>query len=145
MKYAVHWIDVTENLATQQQPVFLLERPLIHGKNVKGGVFNVAEVARVGTYWVPTSDLNIATIAWSKTASGQYVRIPVFGYRTQQPAESAVFGTAVQLGISALASLYQKVSNAPVLCTHLVIGHQVHHLGPEGYRGYLGLAFQTKE
>lgn len=144
MKYAIHWIDVTENLTTQQQPVFLLERPLAHGSHAKGHLFNVAEVARLGTYWTPTSDLNTDPVRWSKTASGQYVRIPVFGYRTRQSAEAAIFGMAIQLGITALASLQQQV-NVPILSTYLVLGHQVHHLGPEGYRGYLGLAFQTKE
>lgn len=144
MDFQVRWIDVTPNLARKQQPVVLVERPLAHGTAPKGGVFNVAEVARLGTFWVPVSDLNASEIQWSKTASGQFVRIPMLGYRSAQPAESALFGMALQLGIKARDALQQQTAS-PVLCTWLALGHQVHNLGPEGYRGYLGLAFQIKE
>lgn len=144
MIFEVHWIDVTMNLASQQQPVFLLERPLAHGTQPKGGVFNVAEVAREGTFWCPTSDLNHYQVQWSKTSKDQYVRIPVFAYKTEKPFESVLMGMAIQLGMQAMESLRHQTA-AEIVKTVLVLGHQVHHLQGGGYRGYVGVAFHTKE
>lgn len=145
MKCELRWIDVTPNLALQQIPIFLLERPLAHGTQPKGGVFNVAEVARLGTFWVPQTDLHQQAIRWSRTASGQYVRVPVFAYRASVPYEAGLFGMAVELGVRAAAQLREHTP-FPIDTMTLVLGHQCHVVDAEGlFRGYLGLAFNTKE
>jgi hypothetical protein len=146
--FKVQWIDVTPNLVLDQQPVLLVERPLAHGDEPKGGVFNTAEVARVGAFWVPRK-IQEEEIAWRVTRTGQHVRIPLDRYRTPQPIESVLFGNAVSLGMMAMES-FRRQSNAPIEYVLLVLGHQVRNLGSEnrgeeGYEAYLGLAIVTKE
>ena len=94
MLFDTKWIDVNGNLQSQQQPVFFLERALLHGDKAKGGIFNVAEVARKGDYWTASSPLP-TEIDWSNTKTGEHVRVPVFAYRTTQKAITALVGIGI--------------------------------------------------
>lgn len=145
MNLAVHWIDVRPNLLTGQQPVMMLERPLAHGDQPKGNLFNKAEVGRVGHYWVPQSSLvGAMDVVWTLTRDGQFVRVPVFAYRTVARAGSAIMATGLEIGMAAVAGLRQHTSDMPI-AVHLVLGHECTDLAPDdAYRCYVGIAFQTK-
>jgi hypothetical protein len=142
MNFDLRWIDVNPNLVVGQQPVLMLERPLAHGEQVNGGVFNVAEVARVGTFWVP-GNLHRKEVPWTVTRSGPHVRVPVYKYRTPQAYEALLFGMAVQLGMEAVERLKAECS-APIERVTLVLGHQVKCI-EASYEAYLGIAITTKE
>lgn len=143
MRFDVHWLDVNPFLTQHRQPMFALRRELAHGSEAKGGLFNVAEVARSGTYYVPTSDLNKEQIEFSLVKSGEYVRIPIHAYRTTERALATILGTAIQLGISARDGLARQYQ-VEVEHTVLVLGHEVHDLLQNGFRCYAGLAFKIK-
>lgn len=145
MLFDVHWINVNPYLERKEQPVFMLQRPLLHGDTKSGGVFNIAEVARVGTYYTPTSAINEAEPKFSLTKSGDLVRIPVFAYRTQIRALSSILGVAMQLGISATYRLQQIVRGDEIESVTMILGHECHELPePDGFRCYAGLSFKMK-
>jgi len=144
MQFHVEWLDVNPYISQGMQPTFLLERPLPPSAqgSPKGNLFNVAEVARLGKWYVPVSPLNLETIEWSFTNSGQHVRVPIFAYRTGRNC-TYVWGTGLEFGARALDSL--KTNHNPVVesCT-LVLGRECHDLG-DAYRCYVGMAFKVKE
>lgn len=146
MNVVPHWIDVRPNLSMGVQPVMVLERPLAHGDYAKGNLFNKAEIARVGHYWVAQSNVvgsGMDTL-WTLTRDGQYVRVPVFAYRTPQRAAAAILATGLEIGMAAIDGLRQHTSDRP-LAVHLVLGHECTDLAPEdAYRCYVGIAIQTK-
>ena len=144
MNFETHWIDVNPNLTIGQQPVFLLERPLAHGNKPKGGLFANSEIARVGHFWVPDSDVQVEPVQWALTTSGDHVRIPVVAYRSQNAVEAVMFWSGIQIGLQAADSLRRKTPKE-IIRAIMVMGHQCHDLGEQGIRGYLGIAFQVKE
>ena len=145
MNFDTRWIDVSQNLATGQQPVAFFERELLYGSDVRGDVrYNAAEVARTGTYWVPTSDLLVSPVEWSVTRSGSIVRVPVCSYSC--PTHDAAFRilTGVQLGIVAANSLRQHTDQEIEKVT-IVAGHECHDLKQSGIRYYMGFVFKVKD
>ena len=147
MNTNIIWLDVTENLREGNQPVFMHERPLVHGNKPKGGLFNTAEVARTGEFWVPTTPvLDIDEIQWSKTACERYVRVPLHAYRTRDRALASVFVAGLEIGTRAMASLALRYKQEPQDIT-LIVGHECTDLISQGvsqFRCYVGLAIRTK-
>lgn len=143
--FNIQWVDVRPYLAVGQQPVFLLERPLLHGNSAKAGVFGIAEVARSGTFWVPEDDPIQADGRWAVTKTGTHVRVPILAYCTKERALASIWGLGVQLGLASLASLRQHTSDAPTEL-HMILGHECTDLSPAGlsaFRCYVGLAVRV--
>jgi hypothetical protein len=143
----VVWINVAENLKSGNQPVYMHERPLVHGSKPKGGLFNTSEVARTGEYWVPLTPLvDMDEIQWSKTASERYVRIPVSAYLTESTGLASILATGLEIGARAMTSLAMRYKQEPKEII-LVIGHECMDLSAEGrpqFRCFVGLAAKTK-
>lgn len=140
----VQWVDPNYYIANGiAEPVFNLERPLLHGENARGGVFGVAEVARVGTFWVPKSDPITTDGNWSQTKSGMYVSIPIRAYRTQERGLASIWSLGLQLGLAALLSVRQRTEKIPSEC-HMILGHECTDMAPKFscFRCYVGLAFR---
>lgn len=144
MRFDVKWIDVSKNLTRGDQPVFLLERPLLHGTDERGALFSSGKVARVGSYWVPQSSLiGESEVEWGLTKSDQYVRIPVWAYRTTVRSLSAIFAVGMEIGMRAIASLKYRIRADPTIVT-LVLGHEITDLPAENaFRCYVGMAIRV--
>lgn len=140
------WLDVRPHLAAGRQPVVLVERPLLHGQSAKGGVFGIAEVARLGTYWVPNADVITTDGGWQFTKSGAHVHVPVIAYRTPERALSSIWALGLQLGMAAIESLRRRTPDLPAEC-HLLLGHECTDLLPAAaaFRCYVGFAIRTEE
>src|SRR5262245_28009990 len=127
-------------------PVVMLERPLAHGDDPKGGLFNRTEVARVGNFWVPSRPvLGAGDPGWELTCQGQYVAVHVVAYRTIDRTLANVLTLGLSLGLAAMASLRQDTAD-PIQVLHLVLGHDVEDLaiaGVQALRCHVGLAVQT--
>jgi hypothetical protein len=148
MIITLRWIDVSPHLAAKQQPVILLERPLLHGNDTKGGLFSTAEVARVGKHWAANGPLVGADVdpAWRFTREGTHVRVPVNGYVTTSRAKSQILATGLEIGIRAMVSYRQRTPEEPQELI-LILGHQVDDLHDEGrdnFRCYVGVAVRTE-
>ncbi len=147
MQFNVEWLDINPYLTSRQQPVFMIERPLpesAQGK-VNGGVFLTAQVARTGRWFVPVSPLadEVENLEWSDTHTGDFVRVPVFAYRTKERAIASIWGTGLQFGMRALDGLRRCVQTPVESCT-LVLGHECHDTN-DAFRCYVGMAFKMKE
>lgn len=142
MQIQAHWLDVTQHLASGIQPVFMLERPLLRGDKPRGGLFASSEVARRGRYWVAAGDLLSAPVRWSLVHTGQYVRVPVFAYKTSSRALSAILAMGVMLGMRGADSV-RGVTAEEIVTAVMVLGHECADTG-DGFRTYVGLAFETK-
>ena len=145
MRTTVRWVDVSTSLNDGNQPVVLIERELVHGSEPKGQLFNVAEVARLGSFWVATAPLisDSNDPRWSLTAKDKYVRVPISAYLTAERAKSHILVTGIEIGVRAAMSYTGKVGKAPeelILC----IGQQVDDLAPERnhFRCYVGVAIK---
>lgn len=143
MKFVVEWIDVRAFLQIREQPVYMIKRPLAHGDNPKGNVFNVAEIAKVGEHWVPQADV-FNDAQWSFTKAGDMVRVPIVAYKVDRTLAS-ILGLGLQIGLAAVADLRNYTSDVPHTVI-LVIGHECTDLAPAEnlFRCYVGLALQTK-
>lgn len=145
MRTTIRWVDVAANLEDGNQPVVLIERELVHGDEPKGNLFSVAEVARLGSFWVATAPLISADNdpKWSLTAKDKYVRVPVNAYLTAERAKSHILATGLEIGVRATMSYLEKVGKAPEELI-LIIGIQVDDLAPERnhFRCYVGVAFK---
>ncbi len=140
----VEWVDVRPHLVNGIQPVHLFERPLLHGSKPKGGLFSVAEVARVGEFWVPQTSVIEPNTKWALCRDGQFVRVPITAYRTSQRAASSILLAGLHTGMAAMHDLRNHTATVP-LGVMLVLGHECTDLGTEhGYRCYIGIAIQTK-
>lgn len=145
MKFDVQWCNVLPNLVTGIPPSFMLERELLHGTNPKGSVFNVAEVVRVGRFMVPQTPVLLDQVKWAMTDSGQYVRVPIFAYRTNGRSLSEIWGLGIQIGLAAAESL-RSIDPQPPKSAILVLGHECTDLSPEeAFRCYVGVAFRTDQ
>ena len=131
------WVDVNPFLLRQEQPVIVLERPKAHDM-AKAWAGN-SEIARMGEFFVPTSSLLAEHVVWSRTKTGEFVRVPVHAYKTTTPDISALFGLAIELGVRAAALLPDRAQGAT-----LVLGHEIHTLPDGTYRGYAGFSFRAK-
>jgi hypothetical protein len=141
------WINVQQHLETRKQPVYMYERPLVHGDKPKRNLFNTSEVARAGEFWVPlTPVLEMDEVQWSKTESDKHVRIPVQAYRTVDHALSSILVTGLEVGTRAMASLALRYKQEPKSVV-LVVGHECTDLSGQGvqqFRCYIGLAIRTR-
>lgn len=143
----VHWKDLTTYLNQSEPPQFYLERPLKHGSDPKGGVFNKSEVARTGEFWVPQQPVLQDDPKWAFCKAGDAVRIPIYAYRTASRTESCVLATGLQIALAAIISLHRASNGQIPIATHLMLGHQCTDLVPLGtdaYRCYVGICFQVK-
>ena len=147
MKTEIVWLDVAEHLKSGKQPMYMYERPLVHGTSPKRGLFNQSEVARKGEYWVPQNPvMNVDQIQWAKTAGERYVRIPISAYRTSDHAWASILVTGMEIGTRAMASLAMRYKQEPQSVV-LVVGHECTDLSDQGhqqFRCYVGLAIRTK-
>jgi len=140
------WIDVRPHLLSGEQPVFMMQRPLAHGHSAKGGLFNTAEIAKVGEHWVPHGPvLDVEDVQWGITKVGDLVRVPVFAYKTQHLAPASIWGLGLQIGLAAVVHLRKHTTDIP-RAAMLVLGHECMDLRPaeEAYRCFVGIALQTK-
>lgn len=146
MKFDVRWLDVRTNLLTEQQPVYMLERPLLRGSDSKGGVFNVAEVARAGTFWVPQTPVVAEQVSWVMTEIEQWVRVPIHAYRTNERALASIWGLGIQIGMASIESLRCYTQEIPLVAT-LVLGHEVTDMlsDTNAFRCYIGVAIQVSK
>lgn len=152
MDYELHYLDVTPNLQSLQQPVFLLERELVHGDDPKGGLFNAARVARRGEYYVPVGPLAIGMGGpppkFAMTKKTDHVRIPLMHYEVAgDPSLSGAVAVGLKLGIDLVAEAVrqvQTINDKPVTRAVLVVGHECHSVtcndGSPAMRCYVGLA-----
>lgn len=147
MHTEIVWLNVEEHLKRGKQPVYLHERPLIHGDKPKRNLFNLSEIARAGEFWVPlTPVLDFDEIQWSKTASERYVRIPIMAYRTQAHAHASILVTGLEVGTRAMASFAMRYKQEPESIV-LVVGHECTDLSDQGtpqFRCFVGIAIRTK-
>jgi hypothetical protein len=125
MKINVHWHDLTRHLQESMAPVVMIKR------------------LNQSTWLVPVSPLIVpdgSAIEWSRTSTGELVRVPIFAYQTQDRALACIFGTGVELALRAAADLMRQHQAAPK-SVQLQIGHEVQDLGAK-FRCMLGLAFE---
>lgn len=144
MLFETVWMDVSPYLLSGAPPVAVYQRPLAHGTSPKVAGWSAAQIARVGDFWVPQGPVLGEGPGWSVSKGGDYVRIPVFAYKTQQRALSTIFGLGIQIGLAALADLRNHTQDVPRGAV-LVLGHECHDLAPEDtFRCYVGVAVRTK-
>ena len=147
MDFKLHWHSVNENLKRGIQPLVMIERPCVGGnaRDPHGDLFSVAKVGRTGEFWVPVSHLLMPDVQWSLTVQGEYVKVPLFAYRTPQKARGAIFAVGVELGMRAMLSLCKKSPKPPIEVT-LIMGSEVHTIATDAgevYRAYLGIAIRV--
>jgi hypothetical protein len=147
VKFDVRWIDVAPYLASGQQPVCMLARPPLHGDRPKSSVFNAAEVARIGKYWVPNGSVFDETTrikGWHFVTDGEYVHVPVVAYDVVR-ALSGLFAFGIEVGMAALYYLRELTMERPLEVT-LYIGHDCTDLAPQKdvYRCYVGIAIRVQ-
>ncbi len=147
MQYDVRYFDVNQQVANGHQPVIVISRPLMHGTDPKGGVFNQAKVARRGEYYVPQNRFFEGPLKFVLTRQGELVRIPMWDYPTDAPAISAAGALCLQMGIELTSQALQEIqttTNKPVTKALIVMGHEWHSIvlkdGNPGLRGYVGVA-----
>lgn len=146
MRFTSHWLDITENIQTKTQPVYIMERSLPFGGERKRDFQSSSTLSRVGAFWVPTSPvMPEVDIAWSLTKTGEFVRVPITGYETAAANPACLSAHGVQLGLLAMESLSKKTSRE-VIEVHMVLGTQIYQMpGQNKYIHGLGLAFRVKE
>ncbi len=134
MRFETHFVS-------PQATTHFHERQLSFGEHPKAGLFAVAEVARVGTFWVPVTPMNVAPVEWSMTCTDQYVRVPVFAYRTIDHDPAKVVGMAFQLACQAMLSLADCLDLRSLDVCHLYLGKVIHDQG-DHFTYYLGLSME---
>jgi len=122
MRTTVEWLDISEFIASNRQPIAMFNRRESGGHK----------------FIVPVSPLLQPVIDWSMTDKGDMVRVPMFGYDAPQKARSSILVTGVELGIAA-ASQLPKAHGNPAHCV-LFVHTQVDEVGSV-FRCYAGLAF----
>ena len=148
MRYDVRYIDVNPNVASGQQPIYMLQRELVHGDDPRGGVFSQAKVGRRGEYWVPVTRLfDAGPVQFAATKQSEFVRVPLWDYPINKRALSTSIAFGIQLGVELLSQAIEEVrtrTNHPVTKAVIVIGHECHDItqsnGEPGLRCYVGLA-----
>lgn len=142
----IHWVDVNPNLAagTKEPPTFFLERELLHGSETKGGVFNIAEVARKGRFWTVTTPLTEADDRWALTREGQYVRIPLYGYTVPLLNGPVLLASGFELALRFLELWYQQCRGGETIEVLHIVLHPETHTVENGVRLYAGVSLQTQ-
>jgi hypothetical protein len=117
------WVDVTQHLASGEQPLILLPRD------------------KSSTFYTLTSGA-FEEPKWSMCRTGDFVRVPMHAYRTASHARGAVFGLGVQLGI--LAESLRHAHGIVATLANVLLGSQCTDLRPnfDAYRCYLGISFR---
>ena len=117
MQITTKFLSVESHLERRIQPIYLMDYE--SGKK----------------YYTVTSSILDDEIDWSMTDGGEKVRIPINAYRTRDQSGLWLFGTGLQLGAKALASLPRNVRVKELL---FVLGEECHEV-EDGYRVYAGL------
>lgn len=117
MLLSTKFISVDRYVDQKIQPVYLLD--YAPGKK----------------YYTVTSSILADQLDWSMTDGGEKVRIPINAYRTRDQSELWLFGTGLQLGAKALASLPHNIIVKELL---FVLGEECYSVG-DGYRAFAGL------
>lgn len=132
MRFSVRWIDVEAGLLTGIQPTFMLRRG--------DGLPDSSEDHR--SYWVPQRDLlgdfsssprDGPAVAsgghdWSVCRSGEFVRVPLFAYRTVHHSKPGVLCLGAELGMRALAAFGTRGTVCECI---LVVGSECTDLRPK--------------
>jgi len=142
MDFDVRWRDFGDHLAAGVQPVIMLEREKADHARAWAGQ---TQISPTGTFWVPTSPLiSVEHIDWAFTDYGDFVRVPVFNYDTQDRSLPHIFGTGLQIGMAAIDSLRHHTQDAPKAVV-MFLGHECQDLpGGKGFRCFVGIAIRTK-
>lgn len=141
MNYSVHYVDVTDNLASRVQPVVGLP---LHRDN---GIPNsTTKTAPGGNYYI------LEKFAYEDqkpllVTHGELLRIPMHAYETDHAMTSLV-GLGLQLGFVA-AERFAKASGRSVETLYLVLGHECHEIRDDmtqttRFRCYVGIAAHTR-
>lgn len=130
MIFNVQWIDVTESLARQVQPVIVTAR---------AGELGSSEL------WCPQGNVLDGTAQFNVTRLGDAVRVPVWAYQTERVSLGDLFGLGLQIGLAAVTEL-RKVTQISPTHAYLYIGHECQDLRPsaECFRAFIGIALRTK-
>lgn len=140
----IHWIDVNPHLATgsRKPPNFYLERALLHGDKPNGGVFNTAEVARVGRYLTLVTPVDQPP-EWSLTVEGPVVRIPIYGYSVPLHNGPLILASGFELAFKFCENLRQHTPES-IEEMHLVLHHETHTIANNAVRMYAGFSLRLK-
>ena len=117
MQITTKFLSVESHLERRIQPIYLMDYE--SGKK----------------YYTVTSSILDDEIDWSMTDGGEKVRIPINAYRTRDQSGLWLFGTGLQLGAKALASLPRNIVVKELL---FVLGEECYPVG-DGYRAFAGL------
>lgn len=142
----IHWVDINPHLASGDRtpPHFYLERPLLHGdKPNNGGMYNVAEVARKGTFWTLTTPVGTGKPVWTLTSAGQFVRIPIYAYSVAMSNGAVILGAGFELAVRFTEALRQQTP-VEIETLHLALHTETHNLPDNGVRLYAGVSVEVK-
>jgi hypothetical protein len=142
----LHWVDVNPHLASGEKnaPLFFLERPLLHGETPNAGVFNTTEVARHGKFWTLTSPMGVDPPAWTQTYTGQYVRVPIYGYMVPMANGAVILATGFELATRFVEALRRRVKEE-IEVLHLILHNQTHSQPNGSVRLYAGVTIEVKD
>ncbi len=129
MTFDIVWVDVAPYLAAETQPIVSFK----------------PDPRQRGSYWVPQGPLVGDDKCELSVTTTDIVRVPMWAYRTMEPALAALFGLGVQTGMSALSRLFQRAGLVPEFA-RLFIGHECEDLRPDAqaFRCYIGVALLTR-
>jgi hypothetical protein len=144
MKLDVQWVDIEAMDYSGQPHAVMLPRQLIHGNKPNGGLFNKAEVGRIGKIWVPQAQVVLSGVIYSMTRSGEFVHVPIFLYVPQRSL-SGILASGIEIGLRAIHELRRYTQDEVKLVT-LVIGNECKDLGTAGggYACHAGIALWTE-
>ena len=106
--------------------------------------FSSAKFARTGRYWVPQGPATDPKSDWDVTFTGDFVRIPVYAYRTKHHALAAILACGLDVAFSSMEGLSANAPGAIIEEIILVLGDKCTDLG-EAFRVYVGFAFRVQE
>ena len=127
MKFNVQWFDASTHVGSGEQPAAIVK------------------IARpFKEFWVAQSQAFDDEGVWSIVVSGDYLRVPVFAYKTAQPTLETVFGVGVEIGVSLMRQLDERADRISEAV--LVLGKTCDDMRPEeeAYRTFVGAAFKLK-
>jgi len=143
MNFELNFIDVSENLIKREQPSYLVRRPVVGDPNATR---ISTDLARTGVFWVPQSALVHGGDAnWSKTSSGELVRVPIHAYRVPFVEQAGIAAVGTEIGMRAMADLVITKRVIEIKEVRLIVGQDVTKLPDDtGYRIYMGMTIRTE-
>lgn len=144
MHVEVRWVEIPDSsVAMPSATEYMLERPTL--RHSHGVPLPAESEGRTGTFWVPHRPLVEEQLGWSVTRKGQYVRIPLIPYRTQGTGLAWIWGLGLEMGMRGMQALTEHADRKlEIERIVLVLGHDCPRV-EEGYRCFVGIAFQLKE